>query len=290
MCKYKLFFFMLIFNSLTLFGAVDWINHSDSIPEERIGAYLDLKLYNNVYSQLQTFDETGNAIDLDERNSFLTSIAQITFGNNRRLHFGLDVYFRASRTDGRDKGAFNVLRLENNQTNALTAFTHFGPKVIWKPIKSKPGFSIKSVFLVPLNSQPTASNSNLPFVDNSGNQLWVHFAYNAQISSSWYLYSELTSVHRFDRNASPPDDSFLPMKVFLSYYPKQAGLGLFTFFDYTPTISAPTAHYIQIGGGIKIYPFEFFEIELSGGKFIAGNNTGAGSSFNLGLGYRLNYE
>ena len=142
------------------------------------------------------------------------------------------------------------------------------------------------VLLVPLANGSSAFSSNIPSLDNSGFQLWSQVNYNAQLAEGLYGYGEISIVARFGRNTIPENDVFVPIKAFLTYFP-MSGLGLFGYFDYTPTFSDPNAFFFQAGGGIKAFPTDKWEIELSGANFWAGKNAGAGYSVNLGLGYRI---
>jgi|GEM_PF-2599887 len=249
--------------------------------------YTEIKLYTNLYSQTENFDENADKIKDVSRRSFVTNIIELNFQNpNKQIWWGIDGWFRASLLHDEDDSPFQALKYQSNGNTAQTAFSHIGPKLIWKPSKKDPNLSTKFLALIPLGGGTTNIGSNIPALDNSGFQLWSQINYNKKLADGLYGYGEFSVVARLGRNNLPENDVFIPIKGFLSFFPSQ-GVGIFGFFDYTPTITNPTAYYFQPGGGVKFFPSKKWEIELSASKFVAGQNAGAGFSANLGLTYRI---
>ena len=250
------------------------------------GPYTQVKLYTNLYSQTSNFDRTSAQIDDTVRRSFVTNIVELNFYRpEKRSWWGIDAYFRASRQAPVDESPFKVLRYENNMANAQTSFSHVGPKFHWRPSEDNENLWFKFILLAPLGGS-TVATSNIPALDNSGFQFWSQVNYNTKLADGLYGYGELSFVSRFGRDATPTSDFFVPIKAFLSYFPIQ-GFGIFGFVDFTPTISSPTAFYFQAGGGVKFFPSQLWEIELSSSSFLAGKSSGAGYNFNLGLSYKI---
>ncbi len=250
-------------------------------------SFTTVKLYTNLYTQTENFDQGGSRITDTARRSFVTNILELNFFNpQKKIDWGIDAYFRASRDHSSNDSPLETLRYENNGRTAQTSFSHIGPKLSWRFSEKIPGLSSKFILLIPLGQNGQNLNSSIPSLDNTGVQFWSQLNYNGKLAEQLYGYAELSVVARLGRDALPHNDVFIPFKVFLSYFPLQA-VGIFSYADYTPTITNPSAFYFQAGGGLKIFPSPSWEIELSGGSFLAGKNTGAGYSLNLGLAYKI---
>ena len=258
-----------------------------SVIAQSQGPFTEIKLYTNLYSQTANFDVGSTKFTDTVRRSFVTNILEINLHQpQKRIWWGLDAYFRASRQDPIDESPFKVLSYQSNGQNAQTSLSHIGPKLNWRPNPDNDNLYIKLIMLVPVGGSNTTSTSTLPALDNSGFQFWSQVNYNAKLAEKLYGYGELSIVGRFGRDGEPSSDIFIPIKTFLSYFPAEA-IGVFGFLDFTPTITTPNAFYFQPGGGIKIFPSKQWQIELSASSFVAGKNSGAGYSFNLGLSYKI---
>ena len=242
------------------------------------------KLYNNLYSQTDLFNSNGDKMPDTSRRSFITNILEVAFMNERRLWFGFDAYLRASKRHDIDDSPFQVLSYENNGLNATAKFSQIGPKLIWRPRAKNQNFYTKFLLLLPLDNKAQNISAGIPTLDNTGTQLWIQAAYNAKLAEKLYAYIEITAVNRWGRKVEPKSDFFVPLKSFFSYFPLPK-VGIFGFSDFTPTISNPTSFYLQLGGGVKVFPSDNFEIELSGSKFLVGKSVGAGYTINLGVSY-----
>jgi hypothetical protein len=274
---------------LFLWGLTNSLSaQSESYPAIKKNKTLYVKLYNNVYSQESTYNSNGKKISDSVRRSFVTNILEVSFMNNKRIWFGFDAYYRASRQDPKGASPLKVLSYENNGLNAQASFSHLGPKLMWKPISGNDKLTTKVLLLFPLAKSVQQISAGIPSLDNSGTQFWIQMAYNAKLAEHLYGYLEVSAVSRWGRNGDPSSDFYTPLKAFISYFPV-GSMGLFTFSDLTPTISNPTSYYFQAGGGVKIFPTKDFEIELSVSRFLAGKSAGAGHTINLGLAYSHAY-
>jgi hypothetical protein len=257
-----------------------------SVVGQSTESFTQVKLYTNLYSQTSNFDQTAVQVDDTVRRSFVTNILELNFIRpEKRSWWGIDAYVRASRQGPKSENPLKVLAYENNGLNAQTSLSHIGPKFNWRPVEEHENLWLRFILLAPLGGS-NLSASNIPALDNSGFQFWSQINYNAKLAEALYGYGELSIVARLGRDAIPKSDLFIPIKAFLTYFLNQK-LGLFGFVDFTPTISSPTAFYFQGGGGVKLFPNNQWEIELSSSRFVAGKSSGAGLNFNIGLSHKF---
>lgn len=248
------------------------------------------KLYNNLYSQKANYDDDSKRVTDRYRRSFITNILEVTIKpHHKRFDWGFDTYYRASLQHAPADSPFDVAKYQSNALTAQHGLSHIGPKLILRPTKKNEQLQLKFIGLIPIGGGQTNLSSSIPALDNSGLQLWSQVNYNGKLLEQVYGYAELSFVGRLGRDNAPKNDLFIPIKGFLSYFPFSKA-GIFGWIDYTPTIASTPGYYFQAGGGIKLFPAEGWEVELSTSQFLAGRNVGAGYSFNLGLGYVVKPE
>ena len=215
---------------------------------------LEAKLYTSIYSKTQT-----DGFDLaNSRSTFLTSFLQFLYGDSPTLNLGLDVVFKSnvlgddlsespfkslsfSDFDGflfNERG--DTLRRRDGipvRTEARAGIAHIGPKVRILPISSLPRLIFQQTIYFPLNRSVDGRTISVS-----------QLAYAARLSEGLDLYAEISVW--LPRELS--SQQFLFVKLFPSY---KLTNGIYVFGQFTLPFEA--------GGGIKVYPFGQFEIELS---------------------------
>ena len=249
----------------------------------------ELKVFNNIYSQTFYRGEDKEDIDLDERQTFLTSQWQFTYGvsKNNRWNIGFDFYINSVRYDSNESVSPIKIFDKSGATYARTALAHMGPRIKFLPFKNAERLSIQSAFLFPVER-----NLETPrFLAHDGSIWWTQIFYDITFSKV-QLFFDGSLVYRFKQNSE--ENGFLrtPVSLFLNYFPSPK----FTFYgmiqhnplirrlpEGSQTTFARTGHYTQAGLGLKYQVIPSLNIEILYSNFFDSRNDGAGSTYNLGL-------
>jgi len=251
----------------------------------------DVKWFNNLYTQTEsTFSEGKEA-----RQTFFTSTIDVFTGlsENSTFNVGLLLEFGSNVINGR--GALDVFSFDGESGTARSGFTSFAPAVKFNPIKSVSNFTIQTAFHIPLIDQETEDGV---FLDQKGFIFQNRFFYDYTFpSGDWQLFTELNTEYNFgkkavqDANFDTIEGSFannsllLTPGVFLSYFPssKFTVLGLVQHQQRIDTGNNFAQDFTAVGGGAKYQLTKTLNIETLYTKFVRGNNTGLGQTFNIGL-------
>ena len=253
----------------------------------------DIKWFNNLYTQTKA-DVNGATITVP-RSSFFTTSLEIFTGvtKNKKFNAGLIVEYR-SNTFG-DQNATSPLSFNNEIGKSRTGVSHIAPSVKIAPISSLPNFSMQSSLFIPVFK--IESNENGYLANNS--YIWQNrFFYDYSFpSSKFQLFSELgTRLFFGEKNKNSdgtinPDGGYanssveLAPGVFLSYFPSSKFTTL-VFLQHAQLIEIDnkfSQNYTALGLGAKYQLSKSLNIETLYSKFIRGNDSGLGQSFNLGL-------
>lgn len=242
---------------------------------------MEVKQFNNLYTQTAFFDDDRNKIEEGRRSNYFTAINSFLYGLSPRLNVGADVYFRAVRIDDAGASPFATLRFSSGEFSRST-LSQIAPRVKLTPFAKIGNLSLQATLVLPIAGDLEGKNGDHPFLDYDDVQWWTQVFYDRPLSRRFLIYFEGGAFVRFDDETTV----FTPFKSIINYYPS----GSWTL--YFPVEFAPTwegnsfsAYYSQIGAGAKYQLFANFEVETLLTTFPIGRNGGAGNTFNLGFRY-----
>ncbi len=242
---------------------------------------LEIKQFNNVYTQTAFFDQEGNRQEDNYRSTYYTGILNILYGEATRVNIGMDMFFKSVRVDDRSSKFINVFRFAG-EPSSRTALASVAPKLKVAPFSSVPRLAVQTALVIPVVSDLEGRNNNKPFLDYDALQWWTQIFYDYSLNTRWLIYLETGAFFRFESNRT---DFVTPMKFFLNFYPSQRWT-LYLPLELTPTWKSGggwASYYTQVGGGIKFLISSFVELEALYTVFPAGKNNGAGQTYNLGV-------
>lgn len=249
----------------------------------------DIKWFNNLYTQTESTFSSGK----EPRQTFFTSSIDIFTGvsNANNFNVGLLLEFRSNVVANRD--ALDVFSFDGALGTARSGFTSFAPAIKFNPIKSISNFTIQTAFHIPLVDNESedflpVNDNNGVFLDQKGFIFQNRFFYDYSFSGGdWQLFSELNTEYNFGKK----EDSFannslrLTPGVFLSYFPssKFTILVLAQHSQLIDTGNNFSQDFTALGGGAKYQLSDVLNVEALYTKFVRGNDTGLGQTFNIGL-------
>lgn len=258
-----------------------------SAPATRLRAYtpstllkkgeLEIKHFNNLYTQTAFYDANYNKISQGNRSTFFTSFISLLYGEKSNLNIGLDLLIKAVRNDREGSSPFALFRFAND-ANGRIALTHAAPKIKIIPFRFAPRLALQTSLLFPLPKDlDGANNPTKPFLDVDGFQWWLQLLWDDPLHRNWLVYLETGTFIRFGV------DFFTPIKVLLNYYPA----GRWTIYaagEVSPFWGSEglAALFAQGGMGIKYEISRLVEVEMLFTQFLIGKNQGAGQTYNFG--------
>jgi hypothetical protein len=249
----------------------------------------DIKFFNNLYTETEA---TFNGIKAAKnRENYLTSSIEIFTGvsKNNRINVGLIIETRSNTTGGRN--AFSVFSFDER-----AGVTSIAPSIKWQPLKNIGNFSVQSAIHIPLVSQETI---NGVFLDeaawNFQNRLFYDYTFS---SGKWQLFTELNTQYFFGKDENSVFDNqgkkttlegsfatntfIVNPGIFMSFFPSDKST-LLGFVQHTNRFGNFTQDFTSLGFGGKYQLTQVLNLEILYSKFVRGNNTGLGQSFNIGL-------
>ena len=242
----------------------------------------DIKWFNNLYTQTKK-DENGTTIDV-ARSSFFTTSLEIFTGasNNKKFNVGLILEYRYNTFEFQDNPLAEFINEENKTRSGLS---HIAPSVKIAPFSSLPRFSIQSSFFIPVFDKESNENGYLA----NKSYIWQNrFFYDYTFpGNKFQLFSEFgTRLFLGKKEEGFANNSIeLAPGVFLSYFPtsKFTILGFVQHAQLVDLGNEFEQNYTAIGTGSKYQLTKVLNLEILYSKFVRGNNSGLGQSFNLGL-------
>lgn len=237
---------------------------------------MELKVFNNLYTQTKVRDEDGNDVELGERQSFLNHQLRFLYGlsHQSRLNVGLETNLTTAWYGGESSDLL---------------FTSVGPTLKFVPIESRGNFSIQSTFLFPLNGNELEDPL---FINHNRYTWWTQVFYDHSISTKLNLFFEADLVYRFKADDLQNDFFRVPLSLIVSYFPSSK-LTLYSNVQYSPAYGklpgvediefGRMRWFTQLGFGAKYLILDNLELELSYANFILSKRDGAGSVYNLGV-------
>jgi hypothetical protein len=252
----------------------------------------DIKWFNNLYTQTKE-EANGNVIDIPRSNFFTSSLEVFTgVSDNRKINVGLILEFRSNSFADQ---AIGVFRFKNEAANSRVGLSHIAPSIKIAPFNLLPRFSIQSSFYIPVFEQENNQNGYLA----NKSYIWQNrFFYDYTFpENKFQLFSELGTRFFFgekkyaengsvNKNGGYANNSLeLVPGAFLSYFPSSKFIVL-GFVQQQVLIDLGnnfSQNYTAIGFGAKYQLSTVLNVETLYSKFIRGNDSGLGQSFNMGL-------
>jgi hypothetical protein len=243
----------------------------------------DIKWFNNLYTQTRA-ESNGTISDVSRSNFFTTSLELFTgVSNNKKLNAGVIVEYRSNSFAG--ESATSVFSFNNEIGKSRSGLSHIAPSVKIAPFSALPRFSIQSSFFIPVFDKETVDGSFLA----QKSYIWQNrFFYDYTFKGNKFqLFSELGTRYFFgDKEEGFANNSLeLAPGVFLSYFPTNK-FTVLTFVQHAQLVDLGNdfeQNYTAVGLGAKYQLTKVLNLETLYSKFVRGNDTGLGQSFNLGL-------
>lgn len=243
----------------------------------------EVNTFTNLYRQTAIRDREGNTVSLNERQLFINSVWQFTYGvsDNKRFNIGLDVNVNHANYKPKGEG-LNYTR---------TVVSAIGPRIKWNPFKSLPRFSLQSSLTFPIAKDLQGAESGR-FVAWDKKTWWTQLFFDKNIGSQFQLFLEADVLLRFNDLNFEEDFFRTPVSAFFSYFPSQK-LTFYTMLQHSPAFGKQGAisdfgqirWFTQAGVGGKYQLSKRLQLELSYTNFFQSRADGAGQTFNLGLRY-----
>lgn len=244
----------------------------------------DIKWFNNLYTETKFANASGTSISKARENYFTTTLEVFTgISENSRINVGLLLEYRSNTIGGRK--ALSVFSLDDSNT-ARKGLSSFAPAIKFQPFKNISNFSVQTAFHIPIINDE--SDSNGVFLDQTAYTFQNRFFYDYTFpSNKWQLFAELNTEYNFGEEKSFANKTFVfAPGLFMSYFPsdKSTVLG---FVQHSQRVGDFKQDYTALGFGGKYQLTKKLNLEMLYSKFVRGESTGLGQSFNLGLRYLL---
>lgn len=244
---------------------------------------VDIKWFNNLYTQ--TRSESNGQISDVARSTFFTSSLEVFTGvsNNKKINAGLILEYRSNSFNG--QSATTVFDFKNEVGTARNGLSHFAPSIKIAPFNKWNNFSIQSSLFIPLFNEEIDDNGYL------GNKSYIwqnRFFYDYTFpSKKFQLFTELGTRFFFGKEGEGYANNSLELApgVFLSYFPTQK-FTVLTFVQHAQLLDLGNnfeQNYSAVGLGAKYQLTKTLNLETLYSKFVRGNDSGLGQSFNFGL-------
>lgn len=244
---------------------------------------IDIKWFNNLYTQTKE-ESNGITRDIARSNFFTTSLEVFTgTSDSKKVNLGVILEYRSNSFNGQNVGS--VFEFKNEAATSRTGLAHIAPSIKIAPFKSLNNFSIQSSLFIPIHKIESDNNGFLA----AKSFIWQNrFFYDYTFPSrKFQLFSELGTRFFFgEKEKSFANNSLeLAPGIFFSYFPSQK-FTVLTFIQHAQLIDLGndfSQNYTATGLGAKYQITRAINLETIYSKFIRGNDTGLGQSFNLGL-------
>lgn len=261
----------------------------------------DIKFFNSIYTQTKRTDDGGTSVSIP-RETFFTNTTEIYTGitKNSRINVGFIFQVRSNTFNGAK--TLDVFKFENDLVNSRSGLTTLAPSIRVQPFKSIPTFSFtSSIYLPVFKDEGFVGENNDPAYLDKRSTFWeTKFFFDKTFGGDkWQIFTEADFGFNFGEKSEDADFNtsnvterfannslFLPLSAFLSYFPSSKS---------TVFVNAQQAflidlgnnfeqNYTQLGFGAKYQISQVFNLEVSYGKFVRGNNfQGLGETFSLGI-------
>jgi len=244
---------------------------------------IDIKWFNNLYTQTRS-ESNGLKNDLP-RSTFFTSSLEVFTGvsSSKKINAGLILEYRSNSFNS--NSATSVFDFKNELGATRNGLSHFAPSIKIAPFNKWNNFSIQSSLFIPLFKDEINVNGYL------GNKSYIwqnRFYYDYSFyGKKFQLFTELGTRFFFGKKGDGYANNSLELApgVFLSYFPTQK-FTVLAFVQHSQLLDLGNnfeQNYSAVGFGAKYQLTKTLNLETLYSKFVRGNDTGLGQSFNFGL-------
>lgn len=281
----------IVVSTTNIFGQSDLQTYTPSKLLEK--NKLDIKIYNNFYTQTRSADIAG-IVNQVNRATFFTSTFETYAGisKNARINIG---FIANLKSNSSRRNALDVFGYKKEDFIASNGLTSIAASIKWSPFKKLSNFSLQSSFHIPL-----FEDNPKGFYLDKRSYVWENkFFYDKLFSNNKFqLFTELDVTYIFGDSAdySNPDinsgERFannslaFPISIFLSYFPAEKS-SIFVNAQHYILVGAYNQNFSLLGLGYKYQLTNKFNFEISSSYFLRGMGTGLGETYNLGLRYIL---
>ena len=271
-----------------------WINAQSELKTTNLQSYTpsvlidkattEFKLFNNIYTQTQFFDDTRSKINDNNRSTYFTAVTELNYGLSNKVTFGGELWFKSVKIDDANNSPLGVLSFTNSPT-ARTAVSGLGLKVKWSPFKKWSRLSIQTALIANVLKDPESKKINRPFLDNNRHQWITRIFHDKQFGDKFQLFTQLSTWVSIDKELGKESSGVaIPLDVFASYF-ATSKLTLYLQNQFWPSLGSDglSSYFLQEGLGVKYQLFPGVELEGLYTQFLWGENTGAGETFNIGI-------
>ena len=249
----------------------------------------DFKIFNNLYTQTKEANEDGDVTKNLPRQTYFTTTIETYNGisNNARINVGLILSVKSNFINNgtSDFPATKVFSFKNVDGYSRAGITSIAPSIKFSPFKSFSNFSVQSSFHISLIDN---EKENEIFLDKKSNIWETRFFYDKTFGGNKFqLFTELDFAFYMGKKGEGFANNSLgvPVSVFLSYFPSNNFTVYmngqhFRLIDLGNNFAQ---NYTLLGAGAKYQLTSSLNLEVSYANFVAGNSTGLGQTFNLGL-------
>lgn len=260
----------------------------------------EINAFNSIYSQQSLRNESGELINLNETQSFFTSMLMFTTGvsKNTRFNVGLDLFISKARYDADDVSALKVLSGSDDALFNQTVLSYVAPRIKWVPFKKVPRLSVQSALWIPVNNDLEASR----FIAHDRYTWFTQIFFDKNLWNDFQIFLEADLLYRFANSELHEYDFFrTPASAFLSYFPTSNST-IYVFSQFSPRFETTletidqengelgeqfglSSWFTQFGVGGKYQLTDALGIELSYSNFALSRSEGAGHTLNFGIRY-----
>lgn len=222
------------------------------------------------------------------RTTYFGTFNNFLYGVSEKINIGFDLYIRAFRSGQESSSPLSVLTFQNTNFSRV-ALAKFGPRIKFTPIKGIGRLSLQSTLLFPIAQDLEGKESGGVWLDWDTYTWLNQLFFDRRLSHNLQFFTALEFYTRIPRKSFSESAIFTtPLKGFLSYFPTSK-LTLYGMAEFGPTWGSGSnlisSYYTQTGVGGKFQIKSFLEVEGLVTIFPIGKNSGAGSTFNIGLRY-----
>jgi hypothetical protein len=279
--KKSLLLFSFLVTSGILFAQNSLQNYTPSVLLSK--GQMEIKLFNNLYTQTKIRDQDGNDIEIGGRQSFFNNQFRFAYGvsNEKRINVGLEINMTSAKYAGDN---------DTNKDFNKTLLSSIGPTIKFIPIPNIGNFSIQSTFLFPVGGEDLEDPD---FINHNRRTWFTQLFYDYSISDQLNVFFEADLLFRFKEEDTQTNFFRTPVSGIVSYFPTSK-LTFYTLIQHAPLYSTVLpggqeidlgriSWYTQLGFGMKYQLLSSLELELSYGNFLWSKRDGAGQVFSLGL-------
>jgi hypothetical protein len=245
--------------------------------------YTEVLLSNALLTSNSYFSSGRAPIDLNQRNTYLFNVLQITHGLSKssRFNVGIDLTYRSGRADSDPDSS--PLKIFGSSSKGLIDYerglTSLGFRARYVPTRNR-NFVIQQIFSVPFS---TTSDDNV-FLGDSRYAFNTQFLYTQLLGRKFFLFGQADALIRFAEGDEETDYTN-PIYLFVTYLLNRhlfpfALLGVTNAWDSGFSLVRQSFNY---GIGLQYQVHTMFNINFFYSDIFAGKNVSRWGTLNLGV-------